>query len=70
MTMPFLLTRLSNPGAMYMKKLYVEPDLEWVRFKTDDVCDVVHTSFEQGGGNSGFNYGNEDDDDEDFGDSP
>lgn len=50
-----------------MKKEYAAPEFSVVRFKMEDVMGaVVHTSFEQGGQNSGWTFN--DDDDDIFGD--
>ena len=46
-----------------MKRSYVEPDLELVRFTPGDVCDVIHTSNEQGGANTEWTFNNNDDED-------
>lgn len=47
-----------------MKKEYKTPEFEVVKFILEDVCNqVVHTSFEHGGGNSGWGFGDDEDDD-------
>lgn len=52
-----------------MKKEYNAPELELIALILNGVCsDVIHTSFEQGGGNTGWTWN--DKDDEDFGELP
>lgn len=52
-----------------MKKEYNAPELELIALILNGVCsDVIHTSFEKGGGNTGWTWN--DKDDEDFGELP
>ncbi|MBQ9680337.1 MAG: hypothetical protein IJV48_06635 [Ruminococcus sp.] len=51
-----------------MKKEYETPDLEIVSFSLPGVLsDIIHSSFEHGGNNSGWTF-DDDDDDDNFGD--
>ncbi len=53
-----------------MKKEYNTPDLEIISFSLQGVLsDVVHSSFERGGENTGWNF-NDDNDDDGFGELP
>ena len=53
-----------------MKKAYISPDIDIIAFTLNNVCgDVIHTSKEHGGTNSGWNFYN-DDDFESFDDLP
>ena len=51
-----------------MKKAYIFPDLDIIAFTLNNVCgDVIHTSKERGGVNSGWEFDGDDDNDAVFG---
>lgn len=51
-----------------MKKEYDAPEMEFIAVAFNDIrCDVIHSSFEQGGGNPGWDFGDDDDDNFDEG---
>lgn len=57
-------------GRLTLKKEYTVPELEIIAFTLNSVCaDVIHSSFEKGGNNSGWGFDNDDDDDN-FGELP
>lgn len=63
-------TQYTDGGLDILKKEYIEPELDIVKLSFGNLCgDVVHTSFEEGGHNSGWGF-DDDDDDDNFGDLP
>ena len=54
----------TDGGRLTLKKEYTVPELEIIAFTLNSVCaDVIHSSFEKGGNNSGWGFDNDDDDD-------
>lgn len=49
-------------GEIQLKKPYIEPEIEAVRFVLEDSV-MFHSDFEHGGQNSGWTWNEDDDDD-------